>query len=156
MNLQILKKVTPSMRGIDKYGSGAFGAPRGGTRTHKGIDPACDAGDLVLSVCAGEVTKIGFPYSQAETNSAWTTAQIIKHNKKKALRYVQITDKNGYDVRYFYIKPMVSKGDKIEAEDVIGEVVGVGRIYPRITEHVHFEVKKNGEVIDPNEYLTLN
>jgi hypothetical protein len=38
--------IIPPIRGFDKYGSGAFGASRGG-RPHKGDDIACYKGSAV-------------------------------------------------------------------------------------------------------------
>jgi len=136
-----MKRLTikPPLRGYDSQGSGAFGAPRG-NRTHKGIDLSCVKDSEVLSVCDGEVTKLGYPYSPTD-------------HKKGHLRYVQITDENGYDVRYFYIKPMVIVGSKIKAGTTLGKVQGLAHIYEGITEHYHFEVKKDGEIINPHDYL---
>lgn len=136
-----MKRLTiiPPLRGFDSQGSGAFGAPRG-SRTHKGIDLACMKGSQVLSVCDGEVTKLGYPYSPSD-------------QKKGHLRYVQVTDSNGYDTRYFYILPSVSIGDKVSAGDAVGTVQGLINIYDGITDHYHFEIKKDGDIINPHDYL---
>ena len=131
--------ITPPLRGQDSQGSGAFGAPRG-KRTHQGIDFACMKGSLVRSVCNGKVTKIGYPYNPADT-------------VKGHLRYVQVTDENGYDLRYFYIAPSVKLGDNILTNWIVGEVQGLTDIYKGITDHFHFEVKKDGNIINPHEYL---
>ena len=145
-------KISPPIRGQDSQGSGAFGAPRG-SRTHIGIDLACMKGSKVLSVCDGKVTKIGYPYSQGEPKDEWPKWERNKFLKKKALRYVQVTDSNGYDVRYFYIEPSVKVGDEVLSGWTLGAVQGLANIYEGILEHFHFEVKKNGEIINPHTYL---
>jgi murein DD-endopeptidase MepM/ murein hydrolase activator NlpD len=132
-------KIIPPLRGQDSQGSGAFGASRG-SRTHNGIDIACMKGSQVLSVCAGKVTKLGYPYNPND-------------EKKGHLRYVQVTDKDGNDVRYFYVKPSVKVGDTVLSDWIIGEVQGLTDIYEGITDHYHFEVKKDGAIINPHDYL---
>jgi murein DD-endopeptidase MepM/ murein hydrolase activator NlpD len=132
-------KIIPPLRGFDAQGSGAFGAPRG-ERTHSGIDFACIKGSKILSVCAGKVTKLGYPYNPSD--------QLRGH-----LRYVQVTDIDGRDVRYFYINPSVEVGDKVSTDDVLGISQDLSRIYNGITPHFHFEVKENGSIINPNDYL---
>ena len=133
-------KIIPPQRGYDKQGAGHFGAPRG-SRTHNGIDLSCAKDSLVLSVCGGVVTKLGYPYNPSD-------------EKKGHLRYVQVTDSKGNDLRYFYIKPLVSVGDKIAVDDVLGSVQGLASIYEGITEHYHFEIKKDGVYLNPNDFLT--
>lgn len=132
-------KVQPPIRGYDKWGNGAFNAPRG-DHTHQGIDIACYKGTTVLAVSAGKVTKIGYPYNP-------------NNEKKGHLRYVQVTDKDGIDVRYFYIESLVSVGDTVEKDEAIGVTQGLEDVYPGITDHFHFEVKQNGRVLNPNKYL---
>lgn len=132
-------KIIPSVRGQDAQGAGHFGASRG-SRKHKGVDYACHPKSKILSVCEGEITKIGYPYNPKD---------LIKGH----LRYVQVTDCNGFDVRYFYINPSVKKGDKVGVDGVLGESQDLRPIYKGITPHFHFEVKKDGAVINPNNYL---
>jgi murein DD-endopeptidase MepM/ murein hydrolase activator NlpD len=134
----MIKGAAP-LRGTDKYGSGAFGAPREG-REHNGLDIAFVPGTGIFSLRLGRVTKIGFPHS-------------IEDTKKGHLRYVQVTDTNGYDARYFYLNPCVKVGEVAESWRVIGTTQNLQGIYPGIVDHIHFEVKKNGQFIDPNMYL---
>ena len=131
--------INAPIRGTDRHGSGAFGASRGG-RTHQGIDISCCVGSGIFSVSAGTVTKIGYPYNPGDI-------------KKGHLRYVQVTDGAGFDVRYFYILPKVMVGQKVGVNSPIGISQGLTLIYPGITDHFHFEVKKGGEVINPHDYL---
>lgn len=134
------QRIEPKVRGQDRHGAGYYGAPRG-KRTHKGVDYCCNAGDRMLSVSEGKVTKIGFPYSPND-------------KKKGHLRYVQVTDANGYDCRYFYVEPFVKVGDPIRAGEIIGQAQGLTRIYPGITDHFHFEVRDDADFhLDPAIYL---
>jgi len=123
------------VRGFDAHGSGAFGAPRG-NNTHRGVDLACYKGTRIKAECAGRVTKIGYPYDPADP-------------KKGHLRYVQVTDSAGLDHRYFYISPLVIVGDPINFGDVIGVSQGLLRIYPGITDHIHYEIKSGNNYLDP-------
>lgn len=125
------------IRGIDKFGAGHFGASRdGGKRTHVGVDPITIAGADFLSRVEGTVSKLGYPY---------------KGNLD--YRYVQITAKNGWLWRYHYVAPSVELCLKIKVGDKIGVCQDLQPRYPGITQHVHFEIKVDGEYIDPTNYL---
>lgn len=125
-------KLTTPERGIDDFGSGAFGASRG-SRTHNGIDYCAQPNSLVYPVSAGTVTKLGYPYSD-----------------NLNFRYVQVTDDNGYDWRYFYVKPTVDVGDIVTRDDVIGWVQNLDVRYKGITPHIHLEVKNpDGTFVNP-------
>lgn len=132
-------KIIPPQRTWDKFGGGAFGAPRG-DRKHMGIDLACWEGSSITTPHAGKVTKIGFPYNPDDP-------------KKGRLRYVEILEQDLYRCRYFYVFPSVSPGDIVHPGDIIGTAQGLTKIYPGITDHFHYEVKKGGSFVDPNEYL---
>lgn len=133
-------KIIPPVRGQDKQGAGHFGASRG-KRKHRGLDFSCWPKSKILAVSSGEVTKIGYPYNP------------VTNPDKAHLRYVQVTDCNGFDVRYFYINPLVKKGDKVGIDGIIGESQDLRPIFKGITPHFHFEVKKGGAFINPNDYL---
>lgn len=133
------------IRGNDQHGSGAYKASRG-SRLHNGIDICCEQGDDVQALSDGRVTKIGYPYAQGPDAD----------QDKAALRYVQVSDREGIDVRYFYVAPTVQVGDTILAGDELGSAQGLGHIYEGITEHYHFEVLMliNGHKVflDPEQY----
>ncbi len=133
--------IKPVMRGFDKFGSGHYGASRG-YRLHTGIDLAAYAGSEVYSITSGRVSKIGYPYSPVD-------------KEKGHLRYVEVhPDKgSGFSFRYFYISPTVAVGDVVTALTVLGIVQDLTVIYPGITNHMHFEVKIDGEFVDPWSYL---
>ena len=119
------------VRKWDEYGGGAFGDSRG-DRLHKGIDLICPSGEEVLSPVAGEVTKLGYTYSD-----------------DLSYRYVEVTAE-GYRYRLFYVAPTVRVGDKVEYGDPVGTAQNIKRRYPGITPHVHFEIRNTeGDYIDP-------
>ena len=128
-------KVTSPERGNDVHGSGHYGASRG-HRKHNGVDYSAVIGSVVHSLCDGKVTKLGFPY-----------------NDDYSYRYVEVTDKNGFAVRYFYVCPSVNLGDMVKKDDSLGSVQNLGKRYKNITNHIHFEIEVNGENIDPRPWL---
>lgn len=131
--------IIPPIRQNDSHGSGAFGASRGG-RTHNGVDIACYAGSRILSMTEGVVTKFGYPYNPS-------------HPKKGHYRYVEVTH-DGLRYRYFYVSPTVSVGDEIKRGDQLGIAQGLLKLYPGITDHVHFEIKqKDGRYVDPTDLV---
>lgn len=131
--------ITPSIRGYDLQGAGHFGAPRG-NRTHKGIDFVCYVNADVTALSSGRVTKIGFPCDPGD-------------GLKGHLRYVQVTDRNGYAVRYFYVNPTVRVGKSVTVGSPIGLSQDLTTIYRGITQHFHFEVKQGDIYCDPHKYL---
>lgn len=138
------------IRGCDKWGSGRVGASRrktnGKSYPHPGVDlPVGIEGSLVFSDFAGVLTKAnGFPYSIGNSNPL-----------KRKLRYVQVTTDSGFDMRYFYTKSCVAEGSRVKAGELIATAQGaiMAEIWPGITPHVHFEVKRGDEFLHPLKFL---
>ncbi|MGY8872226.1 MAG: M23 family metallopeptidase [Pseudomonadales bacterium] len=129
------------IRGWDDQGNGAFGSSRAkGTRRHKGVDVVVCEGDAIHAFRAGTVTKIWYPYDP-------------KDKKKGHYRYVEIAvGKRRH--RYFYVAPAVRKGDRVEAGQIIGHAQGLTKLYPGITDHIHFEIMlPDGSFIDPTNLV---
>jgi len=122
-------------RECDNWGCGYFGASRG-SRTHNGIDYLINKYALVLSPVSGTVTKVGFPYSN-----------------DLSYRYIQITDNAGFKHRVFYVNPSVFVGDVVEENQVIGSAQNLDKRYKGIPNHVHYEIKRNKEYFNPEEYF---
>lgn len=127
--------IKPPPRTADTHGMGHYHAPRG-NRLHNGIDVACWAGSEVLAIHPGKVTKLGYPYAD-----------------KPQYRYVQVTDPNGRDFRYFYVEPGVRVGDDILQHEAIGIAQDLQPVYPGITPHIHVEIKDSGDFIDPTGFV---
>lgn len=124
----------PKLRGNDKHGSGAFGAPRG-ARKHRGVDIVSTPGESVFSPMDGKISKIGFPYGDG----------VGGVHDATPFRYVEITGA-GATARVYYVEPTVSVGQKVKAGDIIGTAQDLDPRYSGITRHVHLEVRA---IIDP-------
>jgi murein DD-endopeptidase MepM/ murein hydrolase activator NlpD len=125
-------KLTAPERGLDSFGSGAYGASRG-NHTHRGVDFSALPNSIVHASRGGKVTKLGYPYSD-----------------DLDYRYVQVTDAYGLEWRYFYVKPSVAVDDVIRTGDSIGFVQDLDTRYKGITPHVHLEIKdEDGTFINP-------
>jgi murein DD-endopeptidase MepM/ murein hydrolase activator NlpD len=109
----------------------------------------------VLAVAPGTVTKLGYPYSQPHEGQTWANEDDRRRFMlKAAMRYVEVTTRHGYRVRYFYVQPDVSVGDRIAEGRVLGLAQHLQPIYPGIIDHYHFEVlTPSGEVADPYRFL---
>lgn len=120
----------------DPAGDGSWQASRdGGKRKHNGIDLTCNPGGILLCPVDGQVTKLGYAY---EDDLSW--------------RYVQITDRGGLHHRFFYVDPWVEVGDVVTPLASLGVFQNVAQRYrdPRMTPHLHYEVKnQRGKYIKP-------
>jgi peptidoglycan LD-endopeptidase LytH len=120
------------VRAHDAFGHGHFGASRdGGSRDHEGVDYVGFAGQDVTAPIAGQVTRMGYAYSDG------------------AHKYVEITNsETGYQARVFYVDASVAIGDQVGLGQKIGALKTLQTRYPGITDHVHLEVSKSGARID--------
>lgn len=133
---QIIPPIEGPVRGIDAYGSGAFGASRdGGRRTHRGVDLVAEPGAPVRAPIAGVVTRIGAVYAAPD-----------------ALRFVEIASPGaGVKARVLYVGATVKLGGTVAAGELIGRAQNLAQRYPGgITNHVHLEiVDRRGGRLDP-------
>jgi len=122
-----------AIRGCDDQGCGHFGAPRG-IRTHRGADYTADSGQNVVAAARGTVTRIGYPYAD-----------------DLSYRYVEIQGANGYTVRELYVSPAegIAVGSQVSAGQAIGTAQNLTTRYTGITNHVHVEIRRNGNYINP-------
>jgi len=116
-------------RGADDWGSGDFGASRGG-RTHDGVDYAAVPGTPIASPTTGTVTKIGYCYSD-----------------DLHYRYVQITDDDKRMHRLLYVEPApgMQRGDIVYEGSIVGRAQNIAARYDEKTKHmqnhVHYEIR---------------
>ena len=111
------------MRGCDKHGCGTFNAARG-NHSHQGEDYIVAPGESVFSPISGTVTRFPRPYA----NDSDYTGIEIKNEK--------------YDVKIFYMTPMVSIAKTVLAGDRIGIAQNIAAKYTRgMTNHIHVEVR---------------
>lgn len=100
-------------------------------RMHTGIDLAAKEGVPVVSTEEGKVIK-------ALLADNWGNIIVVQHNDL-------------YSTSYSHLKSMsVKEGDKVTKGQVIG---WVGHTGLSSKNHLHFELLKNGEAIDPINYL---
>jgi len=98
---------------------------------HDGVDFAGKDGADVISVAAGVVVY-------ADTRNGYGKMVEINHG-------------GGYSTRYGHHKVLkVKSGDIVHKGEVIGLMGSSGR---STGPHVHFEVFKNGRVVDPSTYI---
>ena len=98
--------------------------------THHGIDLAAAKGSNVLCYTDGVVKKV-------EYSNIYGNCVSVEHN--------------GISTFYAHLsKISVSEGDSVMAGDTLGVIGSSGK---STGTHLHFEVIKNGERVDPNAYL---
>ena len=126
-------------RGTDAHGSGEYGAPRG-SRLHNGEDFGAYPGSVVKALTGGELIKIGYPYNPND-------------QKKGHLRYVRFRH-GSWTIDYFYVGTKLTPGTVVEKGDPIGWVQNLMEIYPGMTNHIHFQCKRGGDFVNPQELFT--
>lgn len=104
-------------------------------RTHDGVDIAAAAGTNVLAASAGTVLSVF-------DDDLLGTTVVLGHS-------------GGYQTTYANLqaKPTVSEGDKVSAGQIIGAVGTTSLTESVEGPHLHFSVSRNGDVVDPDEYL---
>jgi murein DD-endopeptidase MepM/ murein hydrolase activator NlpD len=136
MNRQLQAQVTPAGRPIE-FGwiSSHFGIRNdpfnGGLAHHGGVDFASKYGAPIKSVASGVVTFAGH-------RSGYGNLVEINHG-------------NGYATRYGHCAEiLVAAGDLIKKGQEVALVGSTGR---STGPHVHFEVVRNGKIVNPREYV---
>ena len=123
---------TGDIRGEDVQGSGAYGAPRSGGRTHPGVDYSGDVESNVVAPIGG-------------------TLEVLP---EEGVRITGRVDGTIFSVRILHIDVTASAG-AIQEGDVIGTIGDLP--YPGITPHAHVEVYEinNGQTVrrNPTNYI---
>ncbi len=103
-----------------------------GRKQHKGIDIAVPEGTSVLASKSGRVIYCG------DEIKSYGNLVIIDHGKGITSVYAHLK------------KILVRKNQKVNRKDKIGLVGDTGRA---TGDHLHFEIRKNGEAVNPLKYL---
>lgn len=112
-----------------------FDPTHGHWATHEGIDFMAAAGTDVMSVFEGTVKSV-------ETDSYNGTTVVIEH-------------KDGFESVYKLLDGVSLKaGDKVTKGQVIGKVSDSALAEIASGAHLHLELYKNGEKINPADYMT--
>ncbi len=102
------------------------------TRFHKGLDLAAPEGTPVLAAMGGRVVYAG-------NQGGYGNTVVIAHE-------------GGYRTRYAHLATLaVHQGDHIRAHQMLGAVGSTGR---STGPHLHFEITRSGERIDPRSAMT--
>lgn len=106
---------------------------------HTGLDMAAEAGTEVLACVDGTVESI-------------TLGDLLDGNK------IVLSHADGVKTSYYFIDVAegLEVGDELKRGDVIGTVAEPTGSEYKDGAHLHFEVSKNGELADPNEYLDIS
>ena len=103
----------------------------GHTAFHAGLDFAARTGTAILAAAGGNVTFAGF-----KPDFGWV---------------VELEHGNGLSTRYAHAsRVLVHTGELVEPGDAIAAVGSTGR---STGPHLHFEVLRHGEAVDPRAYL---
>lgn len=105
-----------------------------GIAFHSGIDLKARHGKSVIATADGTVEKAGW-------NGGYGRCIVIRH-------------KNGYKTLYAHLsKIKVKKGERVKSGDHIGNVGSSGR---STGAHLHYEVIKNNEKVNPFPFISLS
>lgn len=124
------------LRGNDPTGHGYYGAKRG-TRKHKGLDLVGNYNDCVYSPIHGTITRVG---------------QVYKHTDK--FKLIEIVNET-YRVKLMYVEiEGVEVGQRVFEGYIVGKLQDVASYWnPKMMNHLHFELYKNGLLTDPEPLL---
>ncbi len=103
-------------------------------RIHDGLDISAEEGTSVLAASSGTVLSV-------EDDALMGTTVILEHD-------------GGYQTTYASLQenPAVEVGDSVSAGQIIG-TVGTAPAEAAQGPHLHFSVEKDGDAVDPEEYL---
>ena len=104
-------------------------------RTHDGVDISAKPGTTVLAATAGTVASV-------EDDPLMGTTVVIDHE-------------DGYTTTYANLQttPTVEPGDLVTAGQIIGAVGTTAAAEAAQSPHLHFSVARDGEAVDPDEFL---
>ena len=119
----------------DAMGQGAFGTKRSGGRTHSGIDIQAPVGTPVYASKSGIAFCGNVPTGYG--------------------KFVLIYQPDGMQTMYGHLSNWnVSTGKKIHRGDIIGFVGKTGNAASKSMQpHLHFEIRNDGDVQDPQDLL---
>ncbi len=110
----------------------------GDIRAHDGIDFKVEKLTQVRAVASGTISKV-------EDSPNGIIVEITHSNNLKT-RYAGLSKQNLEDI---------SCGLKVKANDIIGRVGDPIQIECEDGPHLHFQVLKNGQSVDPSPYLSV-
>ncbi len=124
--------VRPIASGYRLTASFGDSSSRWGSGTHTGLDFACSTGTAVRAVAGGVVIAAGF-------DGAYGNRIEVRHA-------------DGTVTTYNHLSSLNLRSGRISAGQMIGRVGSTGNTTGA---HLHFEVLKNGRLIDPGHWLAV-
>lgn len=103
-------------------------------KMHKGVDFSAKTGTPVIATASGTVEKV------ESLKGGYGNYIQIKHDDQYQTLYAQLSEMD------------VKAGDKVDKGQLIGKVGNTGQ---STGPHLHYEVIKNGEKVDPKGYFTM-
>lgn len=127
-----------------------WGARRSGGRRHRGTDILGDRGTPIVAIADGVVTFVGTQRLSGYTikidhGDGWSTAYLHLNNDDPG------TD-NGEGGERTAFAPWIYEGVRVKAGELIGYLGDSGNA-EHTTPHLHFEIKHDGEKVNPYPYL---
>lgn len=106
---------------------------------HTGLDMSAEAGTDVMACLDGTVESI-------------TVGDLLDGTK------IVLSHADGVKTSYYFVDAAedLKVGDTVSRGDVIGKIAQPTGSEYKDGAHLHFEVSKNGEVVDPNDYLDIS
>ena len=108
-----------------------FDETMGDWRTHCGADISCAEGDRILAIADGSVSEVF-------DDPLMGTVIVLSHEDGLESRYCGLAP-----------EPAVSEGDSVSMGQEIGCAGTTNKSESAMAVHLHFEVLRNGEYIDP-------
>lgn len=121
----------------DAAGHGHYGAPRGGTRRHDGVDYEIKPGAEVYAPCTGRITRFTRPYA----GLAYSGVEIEARSGVLILFYIKPCLYSGAGGVLQYSQSEIV-GQVVREGDVIGIAQDVTAKYPGsgMTPHIHLRI----------------
>lgn len=128
----------------------SWGARRSGGRRHKGVDILSPKGAPVVAVADGVIAEMGTSrlsgyFIRLQHEGDWMTVMMHLNNDTFG------TD-DGAGGSWSAFHPTLMVGDQVEAGQIIGYVGDSGNA-EGTTPHTHFELRYDGEKVNPYPYL---
>ncbi|MBM3262092.1 MAG: M23 family metallopeptidase [candidate division Zixibacteria bacterium] len=125
----------PTVRPVEGTTTSTFGMRSdpftGLRRMHAGYDIAARPGEKVRATADGVIVNIGMDVNYG--------------------RFIEIDHRNGYMTRYGHLSKVIgTTGARTSRGDIIGHVGNSGRASGY---HLHYEVHRNGRIVDPAAYF---
>ena len=121
--------------------------------------------DVDLTIEAGEIMGLVGESGSGKSMTALTVMQLLPHAARARGKVVfagrqggygnlvQVAHAHGYVTAYAHLSRIdVKPGQLLEAGDVVGALGSTGR---STGPHLHYEVQRDGERVDPEHFLSL-